>query len=419
MYKTYLKQAWQMLKEDKVISIITISGTALAITMIMVVILTQEIKTKNIAPEIYRERTMYIKWTKEESKGEEYKSININSVSGRLYKQYLSQLKTPELISLQNATHDRIFMINQDEYLDVDIMYADPDFWKMYRFSFPEGKPFSKEDFHSGLPTAVICKSLAQKLFQGESPLGKEFSYENKQYRVCGVVKDVSTLCDNAYSQIWIPYTSVFEKMEDGYFTAVILAKNKNDFNKIKKEVRESEIRNLREIDKNTVQFIGPYSRQELLVKDWNNTNDDPNLKKSAFKFYLILAILLLIPAVNLSGFSLFKMINRTSEIGIRKAFGANRKTILTQVLYENLLTSLTGGIIGLLLSYFTITLIKDRIFTMKSHVLGEATIPVSSFISPSIFFYIFLICLILNLLSSGIPAWRASRLNISDSIKS
>ncbi|MDR3060897.1 MAG: FtsX-like permease family protein [Dysgonamonadaceae bacterium] len=417
MHKVYLKQAWQMLKEDKVIGIITISGTALAITMIMVVILTQEIKTKNITPEIYRERTMYIEYTREESR--EKSHININPVSGRLYKQYLSQLKTPELLSLQKRDQSRISIINQDEYLNVDILYTDSEFWKMYRFSFEEGKPFSKEDFHSGLPTAVICKSMAQKLFKGESPLGKEFLYKNKQHRICGVVKDISTLCDKAYSQIWIPYTSVFEKMEDGHFTVVILAGNKNDFNNIKKEVRESEIRNLREIDKNTVQFIGPYSRRELLVKEGNLTNEDPNLKKSAFRFYLILAILLLIPAVNLSGFSLFRIINRTSEIGIRKAFGANRKTILTQVLYENLLTSLTGGIIGLLLSYFTVTLIKDRLFTIENNSFGEVTIPISSFISPSIFFYVFLICLILNLLSSGIPAWRASRLHTADAIKS
>lgn len=57
-------------------------------------------------------------------------------------------------------------------------------------------------------------------------------------------------------------------------------------------------------------------------------------------------------PAVNLTGFSLSRMRKRMSEIGIRKAFGAKRHVILFQVLYENMLTSLIGGLLGLILSY-------------------------------------------------------------------
>jgi putative ABC transport system permease protein len=420
MYNIYLKQTWKMLKEDKVISIITIFGTALAITMIMVVILTQEIKTTNIAPEVNREKTMFIKWEKKTRK--DINSTSLNIISGKSYKQYLSQLKTPELISLQNRSLDRIYSTTDDEYLKTDIMFTDPEFWEIYRLSFLEGKPFSKEHFQSGLPTAVICKSLAQKLFKGESALGKEFSYNDKTYRINGIVKDVSTLCNNAYSQIWIPYTSRYESVDNGYFTVTILAKNKKDFRKIKQEVRESEIRNNTEPDKSSIDFIGPYSLKELLMKESNFTNEDPNSTRANLKFFLILSVLLLIPAINLSGFSLFKIINRTSEIGIRKAFGANKKTILMQVFYENLLTSIIGGVIGLILSYGAIILIKDRLFTDNSfggQFLGENTIPISAFISPSVFFYVFMICILLNLLAAGIPAWKASRLNIVNAINS
>ncbi len=416
MYKIYIKQAWQILKEDKVVSIISILGTALAITMVMVMILTQEIKTTNIAPEVNRERTMYIKWTREESRNGN--SINVNMVSGKLYKQYLSQLKTPEAISMQNRSQNRIYLANSDKFFKADIMDTDPEFWNIYRLSFLEGKPFSREDFQSGIPSAVICEDLAQKLFGGDSALGKEFEYKNKVYKVCGVVKNVSSLCYNAYSQVWIPYTSKYEQ-DNGYFSITILAKDKKDFSKIKKEVRENEVRYSTQADKYTVKFIGPYSCQESLVKEDNMTNNEPDMKKNFRKFYITLAILLLVPAINLSGFSLFKIINRTSEIGIRKAFGANKSKILIQVLYENLLTSILGGIIGLILSYSVVTLLKDRLFASEEKFIGENTIPVSAFISPSVFLYVFLICVALNLLSSGIPAWRASRMRIVEAINS
>ena len=417
MYKIYLKQAWKMLKEDKVISIISILGTALAITIVMVMILTKEMKTANIAPEVNKTRTMYINYSKETQKNRN--NVIGNPVSGKLYKQYLSQLETPESISLQSRRVDRIYSVKNNEDIEANIMSTDPVFWNIYKFSFLEGKPFSEEDFQSGIPSAVISNSTAKKLFGKESPIGKEFSYNDKQYRVCGKVKDVSFLSNNAYAQIWVPHTST-GKLEDKRYMVTILAKNTGDFSKIKEEIRESEVRNNTEVDEYTVEFIGPYSNEELLIKGEKFSTKDPDMKKDKIKFYLTLSILLLIPAINLSGFSLFKIISRTSEIGIRKAFGAKKKTILMQILYENLLTSIIGGIIGLLLSYSVVALIKDRLFSsdLYKQTIGESTIPISAFISPSIFFYVFLVCLILNILSSGIPAWRASRLNIADSIK-
>jgi putative ABC transport system permease protein len=158
------------------------------------------------------------------------------------------------------------------------------------------------------------------------------------------------------------------------------------------------------------------------LKGDISFDTSEPDLVKGHARFYLTLAILLLIPAINLSGFSLLKIINRTSDIGIRKAFGADKKTILTQVLYENFLTSIIGGIIGLVFSLIALTLVKDQLFdsskSWEPQLLDENSIPISAFISPWVFFYVILGCILLNLLSSGIPAWRASKMNIVEAIR-
>ena len=83
-----------MLKEDKVISIITVLGTALAITMIMAIILTRRIKTTDIGPEVNRERTMYITNVLVIGKKNPYRNLNtLDLISS---KQYLSSLTTPE-----------------------------------------------------------------------------------------------------------------------------------------------------------------------------------------------------------------------------------------------------------------------------------------------------------------------------------
>ena len=413
-----------MLKEDKVISIITILGTALAITMIMVIILTQRIKTTNIGPEVNRERTMYIPnvmITNKKRNGNDLNQLDINN-----YKQFLTHLTIPEKISVAKKDQQDVQVEGSDIYNRADIKYTDAAYWSIYSFSFLSGKPFSEGEFQSGVPVAIISKSMARKLFGDASQaLGKTFILNKKMYKVIGVVKDVPTLCKYAYAQIWVPYTSNQDEYSVYGYKAIFLAKNKSDFSKIKSEVRQSEIANNPQPDEKEIRFFGPFSEEELLMKGDVASFDasEPDLMKGNLRFYLTLIVLLLIPAINLSGFSLFKIINRTSEIGIRKAFGADKKTILMQVLYENLLTSIIGGIIGLALSMIAVSMIKDQLFGRVNpwdpQLLGENTIPLSAFISPAVFLYVFLACVLLNLLSSGIPAWRASKMNIVEAIRS
>ena len=66
-------------------------------------------------------------------------------------------------------------------------------------------------------------------------------------------------------------------------------------------------------------------------------------------KYVIIVLVLLLIPAINMSGITQSRMRKRMAEIGVRKAFGATRSELLTQVLYENLLQTLLGGVLGLI----------------------------------------------------------------------
>ncbi len=86
---------------------------------------------------------------------------------------------------------------------------------------------------------------------------------------------------------------------------------------------------------------------------------------------------------------------------------------ILIQVLYENLITSLIGGIIGLLLSYAVVIWLKQWLLGINS----DSIVPLEAFISLPIFIAVFIVCILLNLLSAGIPAYKASKVKIIDSL--
>ncbi len=222
----------------------------------------------------------------------------------------------------------------------------------------------------------------------------------------------MSPVFKRAYGDLWVPYSSL--KKENLYFDVVIMAEKTSDFAAITAEVKI---------------WRKKYNRKCTLDAFYERTAGQPILSERHLgeqrrgyyeidhhqnrKMIFILLILLLIPAINLSGLSLSRMKKRTEEIGIRKAFGAKRYTILIQVLFENLITSLIGGVIGLILSYVVVFRMRDWLLDIPS----GSTIPVNTLISIPVLLAVFAVCLVINLLSAGIPAYRASRMKIINSL--
>ena len=324
-------------------------------------------------------------------------------------------LKTPELTV---ATSDMNAVVKREGTNDASyqmIQTTDADYWKLYTHTFTEGKPYGQEDFESGLRVAVISETTAKTLFKGEDPIGKNIEINFIPYRVGGIVQDVSPLFQMAAGRIWIPYTSK-PGYEQAYYNVMLLAANVSDFPKIRQEVNEAKRKLDFEKSPKFVDFSGARTHRVLVtVRDRGTTSEAVNdrIQKTRRRTVFLFAVMLLVPALNLSGFSLSRIRKRMAEIGIRKAFGAKRHVILIQVLYENLITTLIGGVIGLGLSY-------GIVFGMRKWLLGipaDGSLPLNALVSGTTPLAIFVVCLVLNLISAGAPAYRASRMNIVDSL--
>lgn len=400
-----------MLKQNKFTSIITISGTAIAIMMIMVIIVSQSIKNTNISPENNRDKTLYIKWQKKEGITDKSKFRN-SYVLYDTYKEYLSNLKTPELVTAICSTKDDCIASTETHPIRISLSnkLVDAAYWQLMSFSFIDGKPFTKEDFDSELKKAVITESTARELFRStENIVGKTIQVNFKPFIVSGIIKDVSPVFEYAYADIYMPFTTVKDYAYNGY-TVLILAKNKTDFQTINEEIRLVERKYNATDNEWTLNLSGPYDHK---AQQMNISADIPDIKKNNRRMAFIIIVLFLIPAINLSSFSISRIKKRTEEIGIRKSFGAKKYTILIQVLYENLITTVIGGIIGLALSYYAVLELKKWLLGVEA----GSIIPLETLVSLNIFVGVFIACLILNLLSAGIPAYKASRMNIVESL--
>lgn len=430
MYKVYLKQAMQMLRQNKFFSIIYITGTGLAITMVMILAILYYFRTGNIAPETNRDRMLVIQHGKILNKVEG-QGNGSSRLSYPTIKECFYSMQTPEAVTAILPIGEQTEFIQtpgSDEVYNGLVMGTDVAFWKIFQFRFLAGKPYTEEEFTSGIRKAVVSESLARRLFNTSDATGKTFLLNFEEYQVSGVVEDVPSIAQFCYAEMWIPFTNRPSQIQGskwcdfilGHMQLYILAKKPGDFDAIRREAEE----NCRRYSVNIPQYNFVLNEQpDTVLRAWLRTDSfaSPKFMKLFIQIFSVIFLLLLVPSINLTGMTASRMKKRMEELGIRKAFGAQNRTLLLQILYENLLLTLLGGLIGLLISY-------GLIFMLKGWLLGNydwdgssltASIDLSPgmLINPAIFGYTLIFCLILNLMSALVPAWRALRRPIVDAL--
>ena len=108
----------------------------------------------------------------------------------------------------------------------------------------------------------------------------------------------------------------------------------------------------------------------------------------------------------------------RVSEIGVRRAFGSTRAEIMMQIIAENFTITLIAGALGMVMSVIFAIVGSSMIFAQEfsdSLVLPE--VDITMLLQLDTFLWAFFFCFVLNLLSSGLPAWQASRIGIMNAI--
>ena len=92
---------------------------------------------------------------------------------------------------------------------------------------------------------------------------------------------------------------------------------------------------------------------------------------------------------------------------------------LVRQILNENLLLTLLGGVAGLLLSYLSVYLMREWLFTGSGNVgtSGEFSLSMDVLFSPWIFLLAFAFCVVINLMSAALPAWLAAKRPIVESL--
>ncbi|UUV18192.1 ABC transporter permease [Fusobacteria bacterium ZRK30] len=281
-----------------------------------------------------------------------------------------------------------------------------PDFEKVDRVNYIDGRPILSIEYEEGSPVIVIDHLTAKKLFNSESPLGKKISLEFrslkkvKEFVIVGVFQHPdSAMNEIGLSRMMPTFTRIpLAQMErikgtKDYETLIVMPEDPL----MGKDIL---IRVIQQLESRNHSNIYDYEEKVPRGSELKSILETLNI------FILFVAgISLFVGGIGVMNIMLVSVTERIKEIGIRKAIGAQSRDILFQFLTESIILSLVGGGLGIVTGYII------------SNIIGYF-INISPIVSPAIVLISVIISTLIGLIFGVYPARQASMLNPIDALR-
>lgn len=420
---TKLQQIFYDLRYQPVVTWITLVGTTLSIFLIMVVVMMQQVSVIPFAPESCRPRLLlgaYLHITSTDPNEQYDSSAGLSYESAKKLYGNLDGVEHTSYMMIGTKTGS-VKGPTEDAF-EVGFRKADAEFFKIYDHQLVEGRYYTPEEADAMRPLAVITESVARRLFGTATKTGNTFLFNHEPYTVAGVIKDNSKLALTGGGDIFLPTGPNDPDMNyDERFGSVgvsLLVKEGVDFEYVRDQVKARYAAldtELASENNKTVYHEAPFN-QETIASGLGGSNVTPSSKEENRGRMVLYTLLLLVPAINLSSMLQSRLRRRVSEIGVRRAFGCTRSRIITDIIAENFIITIVGGIIGLALG-IAFALTYNGLFDTVDD-MGITSPTLSVLLNWRITLSALAACFILNLISAALPAWQASRLNPVNAIK-
>ncbi len=410
MLRHYLLLSCKVLARRKFFTAVSIFGISFTLMVLMVATALLDHAFGPGRPELKRDRTLVL--ANLAAFGPHTRS---NTRPGyAVLDRYARNLPGASVVTFFRGGDDQVPVYSNGQKIEPYLKQTDADFWRVYDFEFVAGRPYTQAEFDGGRRVAVVNRTTAARLFGSGPALGRTFAFDDQPFEVVGVVDDVSFFRFEPFGDIWIPYSTqpptAYRDQFFGSFNAAALAEDAAGLEKLHDEFNSRMMR--AEVPAGYTTVVAPFeTRFDRFARNGPFRNpEDP--EPQGWKLQVTLAVIALlftvIPIVNLVNLNVSRIMERSSEIGVRKAFGAPVLTLVGQFVVENVLLTLIGGGVGLLLSAGVVRAIN-----------ASGTIPYSQFtVNLRVFGIAILMSIVFGILSGVYPAWRMSRLHPVDALK-
>lgn len=274
------------------------------------------------------------------------------------------------------------------------------------KFTVAEGRYYSKEEEESLATVAVLGSKAREKLFGDEDPIGKNIYIRGKTYRVIGALAPRgSAFFIDMDNIILIPTKTMQKKLLGIDYVPHIMAKLRDNSQTV------ATVEDLKEILRSNHLITDP-ARDDFAIDTMADATKTLNTVTEGITLFLValVCVSLLVGGVGIMNIMYVSVAERTFEIGLRKAVGAREKDIWWQFLFEAVLITLGGGVVGIIfgaLLAFIVYLLAESFSLRWVYVISLSSIILA--VSFSAF---------IGLVFGLYPARKAARLNPIDALR-
>ena len=401
MLANYLRIAWKVLARRRFYTAISLAGVSLTLLVLLVAAAVLDSVFGAAAPEVNAHRTLGVydmtmtgeHWTTGASAGYGFLDRDARGIAG---VERLAIVQQPQ----------SVVSYVEGRKISSHLKRTNGDYWHVLRFDFLEGGPFTDADDQAGNAVAVINATTRRRFFGDQPALGRTLEADGQTFRVVGVVPDVSFMRLAGFADIWVPIgsarTSSFRTQMVGDFNGLFLAESRADFPRIKDEF-QARLRRVELPEPGSQLHGGADTLFEAVSREmFSNNNREAHPGRLWLAIVGSALLFMTLPALNLVNINLSRILERISEIGVRRAFGAPRRALIAQFLVENVVLTLIGAAIGLALAAATLAALN------RSGVAPYSTFTINF----RVFAWAVATSLVFAVLSGVLPAWRMSRLD-------
>lgn len=427
--RSSLSQLWRESRANPGFTALYIGGVAFAVAFTMVYAIIYYVNLAPLYPEYNRAETSYVSFI--QIRNDSTSNIHGSLVSRKFVDDFIANSENIEYCSVSQPTFGQTSEISAKGNVGFKAVprLTDRNFFRLYDYDFLAGRPFSDVEMDAEKPYfTIVTADIAERVFGStDNAVGQEILIDYEPYRVVGVVRRGTPVAHTSYGDLFIPYTIKPSSASDergnlrdylGSLTACIKFRDGSQRERFIEEFN-AKVSRAKDSDGFKIQKAQVRSHFENILT--TEGGDDLPIKSIIQSLLAVLFILLIVPAINISGMIGGQMDRRMAEIGVRRSFGATRGELTRRVMFENFVLTLAGGLVGFIFAWIIVTLCRRWMLQLlvSSWEVVDAPVDISAelLFAPLIFLSALLLCLALNLLSAYIPVRFALRRPIVNSL--